>query len=202
MAFIYFITHPNVLIDPAVPVPEWPLSSRGRQRMLALAAQPWVWNLGAVWCSIEQKAIDGAEILAAAIGTIPRPMAMLGENDRSATGYLPEAEFEATADIFFARPHDSVRGWEKAIDAQQRIVQAIQAVLAETRAGLDIAVVSHGAVGTLLLCWLKGCAISRTEDQPGNGGGNWYCFDRETYSLLHGWHPIEHPHRATGPTIQ
>ena len=130
---------------------------------------------------------DGAEILAAAIGNISRPLAALGENDRSATGYLPKAEFEATADAFFAKPHDSVRGWEKAVDAQQRIEQAIGTVLAETPPGEDIAVVSHGGVGALLLCWLKGCGISRAEDQPGADGGNYYCFERETYSLLHGW---------------
>lgn len=30
---LYFITHPNVLIDPTVPVPQWPLSERGLARM-------------------------------------------------------------------------------------------------------------------------------------------------------------------------
>jgi broad specificity phosphatase PhoE len=192
MNSVYFITHPDVLIDPAVPVTEWGLSPRGRERMRALLAQPFVARLGAVWCSTERKAIDGAEIIAGAIGTIPRHLAGLGENDRSATGYLPRAEFEATADAFFANPHDSVRGWEKAADAQRRIVAAITTVLVKTQAGHDLAVVSHGGVGALLLCHLKGCSISRTEDQPGSSGGNYYCFDRTTLSLRHDWRAIEH----------
>src|ERR1700682_2530115 len=102
MNCVYFIPHPDVLIDPAVPITEWELSPRGRQRMRALLGQPWVADLGAVWCSTERKAIDGAEMIANAIGTVPHLLAALGENDRSATGYLPKAEFEATADAFFA----------------------------------------------------------------------------------------------------
>jgi broad specificity phosphatase PhoE len=193
MGLIYFITHPEVQIDPAVPVPEWPLSTRGRQRMHALLAQPWVPNLGAVWCSTERKAIDGAEIIARAIGTVPRPLTVLGENDRSATGYLPGSKFEATADAFFANPHDSVRGWERAVDAQHRIVAAVAIVVAEAPEDRDIAIVSHGAVGALLLCWLKACPISRMEDQPNNGGGNYFCFDGTNYSPRHGWLPIDGP---------
>jgi hypothetical protein len=37
---VYFITHPDVLIDPSVPVPEWPLSPRGRDRMVLALARP------------------------------------------------------------------------------------------------------------------------------------------------------------------
>jgi broad specificity phosphatase PhoE len=193
MARVYVITHPEVRIDPAVPVPDWPLSPRGQERMHALLQQPWLAGIGAVWCSTERKAIDAAEIIAKAIGLSPRLLAELGENDRSATGYLPKAEFEATADAFFANPYDSVRGWERAIDAQHRIVAAIGTVVASSPAGSDVAVVSHGGVGTLLLCHLKACPISRTEDQPGDGGGNYYCFDSTAFALRHGWLPIDDP---------
>ena len=191
MNTLYFITHPEVVIDPAVPIHEWALSPRGRNRMQGILGLPWMQDLGAVWCSTERKAVDGAAILASVGDTTPRLLAALGENDRSATGYLPKAEFEATADAFFANPHDSIRGWETAVDAQRRIVAAVSIVLSETPTGKDIAVVSHGGVGTLLLCHLKKCPISRTEDQPGDGGGNYYCFDRTTHSLRHGWRPIE-----------
>jgi hypothetical protein len=37
-----FVTHPDVAIDPAVPVPRWPLSPRGRERMNVGLRQPWV----------------------------------------------------------------------------------------------------------------------------------------------------------------
>jgi broad specificity phosphatase PhoE len=191
MALVYFVTHPEVQVDPAVPVPEWPLSPRGLERTRSLLHMPWLPAISAVWCSTERKALDAAEIIARAVGSAPRRLAALGENDRSATEYLPKAEFEATADAFFANPLESVRGWETAIDAQRRIVAAVETVLAGTPAGGDIVVVSHGGVGALLLCRLKACPISRTEDQPGAGGGNYFCFERETYSLRHGWLSID-----------
>lgn len=191
MADVYFITHPEVSVDSAIPVTEWGLSARGRARMHALLGQPWVARLGSVWCSTERKAIEGAEIVAQAIGMSLRPVSALGENDRSATGYLPKAEFETTADAFFANPEVSIRGWETAADAQRRIVAAVARILTEAATDRDIALVSHGAVGALLLCRLKGCAITRGDDQPGEGGGNYFCFSTDSWSLRHGWRPID-----------
>ena len=52
-----------------------------------------------------------------------------GENDRSATGFLAPPDFEAAADRFFAEPETSFRGWERAIDAQARIVAAVDRTL-------------------------------------------------------------------------
>jgi broad specificity phosphatase PhoE len=191
LASLYFITHPDVLIDLAVPVPEWTLSPPGRSRMQALLRQPWIPGLRAIWCSTERKAIDGADIIGNATDITPRRLAGLNENDRSATGYLPKTMFEATADMFFASPDHAVRGWEKAADAQTRILTAIDTIKAATSPGHNVAIVSHGGVGTLLLCKLKQCRISRMEDQPGQGGGNYFCFDADTYVLRHGWRPIE-----------
>jgi hypothetical protein len=36
------ITHPNVVISADVPVPRWPLSERGRERMRLGLQQPWI----------------------------------------------------------------------------------------------------------------------------------------------------------------
>jgi hypothetical protein len=47
------------------------------------------------------------------------------ENDRSATGFLPPDEFETVANRLFAEPLVSIRGWERAIDAQLRIVREV-----------------------------------------------------------------------------
>ena len=107
---VYFITHPDVVIDPAVPVPRWPLSERGVRRMRRLVRQPWIAQLETIYCSTEQKAIDGAEIVSQATSLPFHQLAALGENDRSATGYLHGTEFQTTVDAFFARPHESVRG--------------------------------------------------------------------------------------------
>jgi broad specificity phosphatase PhoE len=188
---LIFITHPDVLIDPAVPVPQWPLSERGLARMRAGLQQPWVRAIRAVYCSTEQKARDGAAILAGHLGLAVTEIDALGENDRSSTGFLAPPEFEQMADAFFAQPEVSVRGWERAADAQSRIVTAVRSLAAaDTTDGL-IAIVSHGAVGTLLYCHLAGVPIARKWDQPPNRGGNFYPFSLSPDSVAHGWRPID-----------
>jgi broad specificity phosphatase PhoE len=191
MTLVHFITHPEVSIDPAVPVPDWPLSPVGVRRMRLVLERPWLAGVRAIFSSAERKARDAAEIMAEHLQLSPVVIDDLRENDRSATGYLRKTEFEATADAFFARPEESVRGWERAVDAQSRIVGAVRRILSMAPTGGGIAIVSHGGVGTLLLCHLKGVPISRSEDQPGEGGGNFYTFDGASGCLLSGWRRIE-----------
>jgi broad specificity phosphatase PhoE len=191
MPTVHFITHPEVVIDPLVPVPDWPLSAEGIRRVGLFLRLPWVSAMRAVFSSAERKATDMARPMADHLGLTPIIIDGLGENDRSSTGYLPKAEFEAVADAFFARPEHSVRGWERAVDAQRRIVDAVNLALAMVQTDGDVAIVSHGGVGALLLSHLKCGPISRADDQPGQGGGNFYTFDAATRRLLSGWHSID-----------
>ena len=184
----YFITHPNVVVSGEVPVPRWPLSELGRQRMRAGLHQPWVKDIKAIYCSTEQKAIDGAQILAVHLGLRFTQVEELGENDRSATGFLPPDEFERVADQFFASPDTSIRGWERAVDAQKRIVRAVEQIPPSDG---PIAIVSHGAVGTLLYCHLAGEPIARRWDQPPNGGGNFFTFTLSPRRAHAWWRAID-----------
>ena len=188
---LYFVTHPDVVIDPAIPVTQWPLAERGRSRIRCLLSKDWMPHIVAIYCSTEQKAIDGAAVLSEALGMPVHYVAALGENDRSATGYLPKTKFEATADAFFARPSERICGWESAIDAQSRIVGAVKHIGSTAPGTGPIVIVSHGGVGTLLLCHLKGVSISRREEQPGAAGGNYFLFQMLEGILVHGWKPIE-----------
>jgi broad specificity phosphatase PhoE len=191
MSTVHFITHPEVAIDPSVPVPAWRLSAVGVQRAALLADRPWVRSVRTVFSSAEPKAKEVATMMAAELQLTPIVLADLGENDRSATGYLPKAEFEAMADAFFSRPDESVAGWERATDAQRRIVRAVDDALSMARTGGDMAIIAHGGVGALLLCHLRQVPISRAEDQPGQGGGNVFSFDAGTRRLIRGWRRIE-----------
>jgi broad specificity phosphatase PhoE len=159
--------------------------------MTAGLAQPWVPSITSVYTSSEQKAIDSAEILARHLSLGFELDESLGENDRSSTGFLPPHEFEKVADEFFAYPDRSVQGWERAADAQERIVSAVSRIAAKDRSEGTIAIVSHGAVGTLLYCHLVGQEISRGWDQPANGGGNFYPFMLEPPCASHGWRAID-----------
>ena len=117
MSVAYFITHPEVVIDADTPVPQWHLSDQGIRRMRAFASLHDLGKLSAVWASAETKAIEAAGILAGRFGLPVAVHPGLHENDRSATGFLPPPEFEKVADAFFAHPEQSVRGWERAVDA-------------------------------------------------------------------------------------
>ncbi|CAN7649558.1 phosphoglycerate mutase family protein [Mesorhizobium sp. LjRoot246] len=186
---MYYITHPQVQVDANVPVPEWGLSEIGRTRAFAMLDQPWLGSIRRIVSSAERKAMETAEILAAHLRLAIEVRQRMHENDRSATGFLPPPEFEIVADQFFANPHESVRGWERAIDAQQRIVSEVDAVL-RTNDADDIAFVGHGGVGTLLLLSLSGKEISREADQPA-GGGNYFAYDIGARQIIHGWRPID-----------
>lgn len=188
---LYFITHPEVVVDPAVPVPQWPLSERGRDRMRRLLARDWFASIAAIHCSAERKAIDGAAILAEARGTQVHTHVELGEIDRSATGYLPHDEHEATADALFAHPEQSIRGWESARSAQERIVRAVSTIAANCDRSGPVAVVSHGGVGTLLLCHLRSLPIARVHEQPGSSGGHYFLCDFPDGAVVHGWRAID-----------
>ena len=188
---LYFISHPNVVISRDVPVPQWPLSALGRARMKAALAQPWISDISAIYCSTEQKSIDGAEIIAAHLDLDIQPVHELGENDRSATGFLSPDEFEAVANEFFAKPNQSVHGWETAAAAQARIVKAVSKIAASESSAGAIALVSHGAVGTLLYCALAGRPISRSWDQPPTNGGNYYAFQLSPERVFSWWKSID-----------
>ena len=195
MSAILFITHPEVVIDPAVPVPRWPLSPKGRARMEAFADALAGRRLAAVWSSDEQKALDGAAILATRLGAAHRIDPALGENGRESTGYIAPPEFWEVVEQFFARPDESIRGWETARAAQARIVAAMARVAASEDDGV-LAVVSHGGVGALLTAHLQGVEIGR-EDRPQNpSGGCYLVIDRSPLALRRSWREVEDPVNA------
>lgn len=194
MPYALYVTHPEVTIDPRLPVPRWHLSDKGNLRAKAFAAHPLVRGVRRIVSSRETKALELAEILAGNSGVPVESGEKFGENDRSATGFLAPEKFEATADAFFAQPETSVDGWETARAAQLRIVAAVEATLASHDPSKPIAFVGHGAVGTLLKCHLARRPISRDEDQRrlgDPGGGNVLVLRLADRTLLTDWLPME-----------
>jgi broad specificity phosphatase PhoE len=185
---LFFITHPEVVIDRQVPITSWSLSELGRQRMRAFVAQGELASLRRLYCSAERKALEAAACIAerwaANIHVVPE----LGEVDRSSTGFIEPSRFEQAADQCFAQPEESFQGWETARAAQQRIVAAVEKILGSSAAGAaggDVAIVSHGAVGALYKCHLKGVPITRREDQARQG--NYFRVELPSRRLLGDW---------------
>jgi len=187
----FFVTHPDVVVDPDVPVCRWRLSERGVARMRAFVASPMIAGVREVWASTETKAIEAAGLLAARFGLAVSVHPELGESDRTSTGFLPPNEFELVATAFFARPSESIRGWETAVAAQVRISRAVDEILDQRKTTADVAILSHGAVGALLMCAMLGRSISRNLDQPFQG--HFWSFDENTRQVLHQWKQIAPP---------
>ncbi len=194
MRLCLYLSHPQVDIDPQVPPAQWGLSAIGLARAQAFAARDLIAKATPIFCSPEPKARQ----FAAEIAKISRSPIIshpdFGENDRSATGYLEQSQFELHAEAFFARPHEGVAGWETANQAQTRIVGAVAAALKQVPMATRIVFCGHGAVGTLLKCHLGRRSITRAEDQIGPvlaGGGNGFAFDFDSRKLLGNWTPME-----------
>lgn len=184
---LLFVTHPEVHISPDIPVTNWGLSDTGRTRAQVFAQANAFKKVTQIWSSEEQKALETARILAHPRELEIKTDVRLGENDRNATGYLPLDEFETATDAFFAQPKQSFRGWETACDAQNRIRQVVQQIAQRHAAG-DLAIVSHGAVGTLLFCALSGAKISRQYDQPSQG--HFWSAALPDLQPIHSWRSI------------
>jgi broad specificity phosphatase PhoE len=193
MASLIFITHPEVVIDPGQPVPEWPLNATGRSRMERFAGLLAHRDVSAVYASTERKARDGAAIVAERLRLSYATDEALGENDRSSTGYIAPPEFWEVVREFFGRPHESIRGWERAVDAQARIVNAVSRIAreGEDETSGEIVIVSHGGVGCLLTAHLQRVAIGQESRPSHPGGGCFIVIDRDSFTLTQDWRSIE-----------
>ena len=186
---VHYLSHPQVDINSDIPVSSWGLNHTGKARILKAIEAGWLNGISRVVSSAEVKAIETANPIAQAMNVSVEIRQAMHENDRTATGYLPSEEFELVANEFFANPHKNIRGWEKAIDAQRRIVSETEKVLRNHNSG-DLLIVGHGAVGTLLFCHYSNFQISRQYDQKGSG--NYFSFLKDKRQVLHGWRPMEH----------
>jgi len=148
-------------------------------------------TITAIYCSSERKARECAVILGDHRSLTFTEVRELGEIDRSATGYLPPDQLEVVIDEFYSRPLDSVYGRERAADAQTRIVCAVQRIAKEDRSPGDIALVSHGGVGCLLVAHLVAAPISRVFQQISPYGGCYFSIEGCARTLFEGWRCFE-----------
>jgi broad specificity phosphatase PhoE len=192
--YALYVTHPQVVQDPNVPVPRWGLSPKGRERAERFANHAMARAARRIISSNETKALELAGAISAVSGVWVESGENFGENVRTSTGFVPPERFEALADAFFARPEVSTEGWERAIDAQARVVAAFEAALAGHDPAVPVLFTGHGAVGTLLKCHLGRLAIARSEDQRrigDPGGGNVFVVRLGDRALLSDWMAME-----------
>lgn len=192
MPSLLFATHPDVVMDPQAPVPDWGLSPLGSARIAAFAASDATANVGAVWSSPERKAREAAAMVSAALDLDVVLENDLAEIDRSATGYVEGPRYAEITEQFFAVPEASAAGWERAVDAQARVLGALARIEAATAdLETDVLILAHGAVGALTLADRLGEPIAQTLDQPRQGC--WFVYDRGDRRVLHRWREMPDP---------
>lgn len=186
---IFYLSHPEVKIELQTAVTEWQISDQGRRRLRAAAARGWPGRGWRIVTSPETKAQQTAELIANAFSLPLHIHPDMGEVDRSATGYLPQAQHDALAKALFAQPETGPQGWESAQAATTRITKAFQEVMAEVSDNLLF--IGHGAVGSFLWCALTKTPITPAADQP-RGGSFWAGdYGPSGFAPRHGWHALE-----------
>ena len=186
MARLWYVSHPEVRIDAAVPVPRWGLTDHGRARAEAMCAQLWVAEIDHIISSDETKALELAAVVAAHRGLPIEVRPSQAETDRSATGFLPPDEYGPVSDAWFEAPDEAPHGWEPARVVQDRVLRGLDDVFAGDR---NVMVAGHGGAGTLLWCRLDDTPIAASHDQP--GAGHYFTVDLARRRPLHAWRAID-----------
>ncbi len=150
MAKLILVKHAAPVVTPGVPPEKWVLSEQGKLRCGPLAEAVRPYAPAVVVASLEPKAAETGEVVAAHLGAAFEAAAGLHEHDRSNVPHLPSREFISLVEVFFRKPAERVLGRESADEALARFERAVSDVLARYPAG-NVAVVSHGTVLALLL---------------------------------------------------
>lgn len=187
MSSAYFLTHPDVVLDKSIPVTRWPLSEVGKKKAAKFTELTGTINLKEIYSSPETKAIETAQLISAKIGVEIKILPELGEVDRSSTGFLDPPEHEKAVEALFSYPLESYKGWETALEAQRRIIDAWELILKQQSGG-DILIVSHGAVGAFLYAFLSNLPISRQTEQKSMG--SFFVINTETKKVISGWNQL------------
>lgn len=159
MTTVYFITHPEVIPDPAIPISMWDYTDYGWARWEKILKKLWIKEIERLYSSPQVRAVKAAQQMADSLGYNLRIREDLGPIIRPDKKFLPAEEFAAAKGQFYEFPGNSIVGWEKAIDAQKRIIVAVDTILQESQNINHIGVVSHEDMAILLLCHIKQISI-------------------------------------------
>jgi len=150
MKNLILVKHSLPEVVPKIPASEWVLSKPGQVRCLALAHRLEPYSPDIIISSIEPKAVETAQIIAAQINKPLDTAQGLHEHDRTGVDFLGREEFEARLNDFFKRPDQLVLGRETAHLALARFSKALSLVEIE-HPDKNIVVVAHGTVITLFV---------------------------------------------------
>ena len=150
MRKLILIKHAAPAVVPDVPADRWVLSEAGRRRCTPLAEAVRPHAPAVVVSSLEPKAAETGEVVAARLGVPFETAEGLHEHDRGNVPHLRSRDFISMMELFFRKPGGLVLGRETADEATGRFAAAVERVLAKHQEG-NVAVVSHGTVIALFV---------------------------------------------------
>ena len=152
---LVLVRHSNPEIEPDKPASEWRLDEAGRRCSELLADRLRGFSPDTVWSSREPKAVETAEIVAAAFGVPVRTADGLEEHHRRGVPYFPtNDEFESAVERLFCKRDQLVFGTETAEQTLSRFTVAVDDVIEAGQK--DTVVVTHGTVMTLYVASVAG----------------------------------------------
>jgi broad specificity phosphatase PhoE len=148
---LILIRHSLPEIVPEQPASQWWLSDAGRRRCANLAERLAPHDPAVLVSSLEPKAIETGQIVAAILGIPFKTAANLHEHERRNVGLFADSnQFQARVVSVFEHPGERILGEETADEAHVRFARAVAGLL-EQHPGGNLAVVTHGTVMSLFV---------------------------------------------------
>lgn len=139
------------MVEPGVLAAQWQLSANGRFLSHQLADQLRPYRPTRFVTSDEAKAVETGQIMAAQLGLPCTIEADLHEHNRAGLPFFEDKmAWETAVFHFFTQPDQPVLGEETAVQARQRLEQAI-ARLQQQYPQDTLALVSHGRILTAFI---------------------------------------------------
>ena len=156
--YLILVKHSLPEIVENMPAREWELSEAGRVLAQKLAVRLNRYQPKVIISSVEPKAKQTAEMIAAKHNLDLQLVEGLHEHDRSKVGYLPKDEFQAAVREFFEKPAALVFGSETADACHARFEQAVVRSIMDQNLDKTVVIVAHGTVISLFVSRLTGIA--------------------------------------------
>ena len=153
--YLILVKHSLPKIEKNRPANQWELSDSGRVLAQKLAVRLNGFQPEVVVSSVEPKAKQTAEIIAAEHDLELQFIESLHEHDRSKVGYLHRDQFQAAVREFFEESGRLIFGSETADACHLRFQQAVHSIL-DQNLDKTVVIVAHGTVISLFVSRLTG----------------------------------------------
>ncbi len=185
MTKLIYITHPEVIINPAIAIDEWVLSPLGWDRVEKLLALKFWQEVEKVYTSSEPKAYMIGEKVSKKYGIELEKISDLREIDRSATGIIsPLSDYMQVVQLSYENIKEMAKGWESISNVMLRNSNAVE-MLKTKYNGKTFVIIGHGCAGTTIKCHIK--KVNPTFQEDPQKTGCYFIANLDTNEIIQDW---------------